>query len=103
MDSQCESPTVRVVQQRQARAIGAIAQTLISKARAGDTTSMIFNLKTQAGWRETAGLQLSAAPLQEQDADPDASFQVFVGHLDDLTARLGQQVGGTTASPHRSA
>lgn len=36
-----------------ARAIGAIAQSLISKARAGDTTSTIFYLKTQAGWRET--------------------------------------------------
>ena len=32
-----------------ARAIGAIAQSLISKARGGDTTSMIFYLKTQAG------------------------------------------------------
>jgi len=29
-----------------AKAIGAIAQSLISKARAGDTTSMIFYLKT---------------------------------------------------------
>lgn len=36
-----------------ARAIGAIAQSLIAKARAGDTASMIFYLKTQAGWRET--------------------------------------------------
>jgi hypothetical protein len=34
-----------------ARAIGAIAQSLISKARGRDTTSMIFYLKTQAGWR----------------------------------------------------
>lgn len=36
-----------------ARAIGSIAQSLITKARAGDTTSMIFFLKTQGGWRET--------------------------------------------------
>lgn len=35
-----------------ARAIGAIAQTLISKARAGDTIAMLFYLKTQGGWRE---------------------------------------------------
>lgn len=40
-----------------ARAIGSIAGSLISKARAGDTTSMIFYLKTQAGWRETAVLE----------------------------------------------
>lgn len=32
-----------------ARAIGAIAQGLIAKARGGDTASMIFYLKTQAG------------------------------------------------------
>jgi hypothetical protein len=36
-----------------ARAVGSIAQTLIQKARAGDTASMIFYLKTQGGWRET--------------------------------------------------
>jgi len=36
-----------------AKAIGVIAQGLINKARSGDTTSMIFFLKTQGGWRET--------------------------------------------------
>jgi DNA-binding XRE family transcriptional regulator len=36
-----------------AKAIGAVAQGLIAKARAGDTASAIFYLKTQAGWRET--------------------------------------------------
>ena len=42
-----------------ARAIGAIAQSLIQKARGGDTASMIFYLKTQAGWRETAAIEHS--------------------------------------------
>lgn len=37
-----------------AKAIGSIAQSLLTKARNGDTTSQIFYLKTQAGWRETA-------------------------------------------------
>lgn len=45
-----------------ARAIGAIAQGLIQKARSGDTTSMIFFLKTQAGWRETAAIEHSLPP-----------------------------------------
>jgi IS30 family transposase len=35
-----------------AKAIGIVAQGLLQKARAGDTTSAIFYLKTQAGWRE---------------------------------------------------
>ena len=42
-----------------ARAIGAVAQSLIAKARGGDTASMIFYLKTQGGWRETAALEHS--------------------------------------------
>jgi IS30 family transposase len=36
-----------------AKAIGTVAQGLLQKARDGDTTSAIFYLKTQAGWRET--------------------------------------------------
>lgn len=54
-----------------ARAIGAVAQSLISKARAGDTASMIFYLKTQAGWRETNVLEHSGSigsPRDEADA-----------------------------------
>ena len=74
-----------------ARAIGAIAQTLISKARAGDTTSMIFYLKTQAGWRETAGLHLSAEPRSGDERDPDEAFQFFVGQLNQLGERWGEQ------------
>ena len=35
-----------------AKAIGSVAQGLLQKARAGDTASAIFYLKTQAGWRE---------------------------------------------------
>ncbi len=42
-----------------AKAIGAIAQSLIAKARAGDTTSMIFYLKTQGGWPETQAIEHS--------------------------------------------
>ncbi len=39
-----------------AKAIAHVANGLLQKARAGDTTSSIFYLKTQAGWRETAEL-----------------------------------------------
>jgi hypothetical protein len=36
-----------------AKAIAHVAQGLLMKARNGDTTSSIFYLKTQGGWRET--------------------------------------------------
>lgn len=42
-----------------ARAIGAIAQSLIARARGGGTASMIFYLKTQTGWRERDRLQVT--------------------------------------------
>ncbi len=40
-----------------AKAIAHVANGLLQKARAGDTTSSIFYLKTQAGWRETTHLE----------------------------------------------
>ena len=49
-----------------AKAVGSIAQSLLTKARNGDTTSQIFYLKTQAGWRETQKLEhtgLDGEPL----------------------------------------
>ena len=36
-----------------AKAIGSVAQSLIKQAQNGNTTAMMFYLKTQAGWRET--------------------------------------------------
>ena len=36
-----------------AKAVGAVAQNLVKKAREGDNACMFFYLKTQAGWRET--------------------------------------------------
>jgi hypothetical protein len=72
-----------------ARAIGAIAQNLIQKARGGDTTSMIFYLKTQAGWRETAAIEHQA---------PDG-----VAELLRSIAENGSRIGGRPAIPHRGA
>lgn len=42
-----------------AHVIGSVAKSLIQKARDGDTTSQIFFLKTQAGWRERSEEELS--------------------------------------------
>ena len=44
-----------------ARAIGAIAQSLITEARGGNITAMIFYLKTQAGWREKSEVDLTSS------------------------------------------
>lgn len=43
-----------------AKAISAVAQGLLQKARDGDTASTIFYLKTQAGWRETQHIDHSS-------------------------------------------
>jgi hypothetical protein len=42
-----------------AKAIAHVANGLLQKARAGCTTSSIFYLKTQAGWRETERIEHS--------------------------------------------
>ena len=40
-----------------AKAIAHVANGLLQKARSGDTSSSIFYLKTQAGWRETTAIE----------------------------------------------
>ena len=55
-----------------AKAIAHVANSLLQKARSGDTTSMLFYLKTQAGWRETAALEVMA---------PDAADLVIAGSM----------------------
>lgn len=42
-----------------AQTIARVAGTLVSKALKGDTTSAIFYLKTQAGWKETQGIDFN--------------------------------------------
>ncbi len=59
-----------------AKAIGAIAQGLINKARGGDTASMIFFLKTQAGWRETTQIEHTL---------PEPSRMLDLSNLSDQT------------------
>lgn len=44
-----------------AKAIAHVANGLLQKARSGDTTSAIFYLKTQGGWRETERIEHTGA------------------------------------------
>tara|TARA_R110002153_G_scaffold110456_2_gene251759 strand:- start:530 stop:904 length:375 start_codon:yes stop_codon:yes gene_type:complete len=64
--------TLRAIESRQpevsdaykkgkARAIASVAGNLITQAKAGNTAASIFYLKTQAGWKETTGLDLSSS------------------------------------------
>jgi hypothetical protein len=68
-----------------AKAIGVIAQGLINKARAGDTTSMIFFLKTQAGWRETA--QIEHMLPGEPEITSASAFKQLTAYLDAIASR----------------
>jgi Helix-turn-helix domain len=67
-----------------AKAIGVIAHGLINKARSGDTASMIFFLKTRAGWRETSRLEHTGL-ADDAAAGPDmgpSAAQLVIACLD---------------------
>jgi hypothetical protein len=51
-----------------------VAQTLYKKAIGGDTTSIIFWLKSQAGWKDTQRVELTGnggGPIQSVSMTPD--------------------------------
>jgi hypothetical protein len=68
-----------------AKAIGVIAQGLINKARSGDTASMIFFLKTQAGWRETASLEHRLENQPEEPVSAKDTLAKFLQQIADRT------------------
>jgi hypothetical protein len=74
-----------------ARAVGSIAQSLITKARGGNVTAMIFFLKTQGGWRET----IAVAPAP----DPDALVIDVTALSDGTLAELMAVMERATAAP----
>ena len=62
-----DATILEAYKREKAKAIGKVAQGLVQKALAGDTTSAIFFLKTQARWRETDRLEvtgLDGAPIE---------------------------------------
>lgn len=65
-----------------AKAIASVASNLISQARNGNMTAAIFYLKTQAGWKETQGIEHTST---------DGSMPVFniVGVSPDDTKASG--------------
>lgn len=71
-----------------AKAIAHVANGLLQKARTGDTTSSIFYLKTQAGWRETP-------PNTGSEAGSGDPLRDLLEHV----ARNGVRIGLPSPSP----
>ena len=73
-----------------AKAIAHVANGLLQKARSGCTTSSIFYLKTQAGWRETAviahGRDERIPPAIDVTRLSDAALLEIVAASDDREA-----------------
>jgi hypothetical protein len=53
-----------------ARADAVIASTLFAQARGGNTTAMIFWLKTRGGWREASRIEHAGAPGEPIEVRP---------------------------------
>jgi len=73
-----------------ARAIGAVAQSLVTKARAGNVTAMIFFLKTQGGWRETVEVD-NRTTVVDGTTSGDG-FARLAAYLDQVAARTGSRL-----------
>ena len=56
-----EPEILAIYKKGKAKAVGSIAQSLLTKARNGDSACMMFYLKTQAGWRETNRTEVTGA------------------------------------------
>ncbi|PWK51672.1 helix-turn-helix domain-containing protein [Silicimonas algicola] len=68
-----------------AKAIAHVANGLLQKARSGCTTSSIFYLKTQGGWRETERIEHAVARTSIEamsDANFDETLRVMNAVLD---------------------
>lgn len=85
-----------------ARAIGVIAQGLINKARSGDTTSMIFFLKTQAGWRETTHVATVEPDVEPLDLSSlsDERLHELMDIMEEVGAP-GREAAGLIEGPAR--
>ncbi len=86
-----------------ARAVGAVAQSLITKARAGNVTAMIFYLKTQGGWRET--LEVAPGRLEPGEALDlsQLSDEVLEGIMEVLAKAAAEERRTLEPAQNRSA
>ena len=64
-----------------AKAIAHVANGLLQKARSGCTTSSIFYLKTQAGWRETAAIEHSGTTTHEHRGPAPRALERLIDEM----------------------
>lgn len=83
-----------------AKAIAHVANGLLQKARAGDTTSAIFYLKTQAGWREKSEVEHSGRGDGVGGRD---RLQLLLDQIAERGARIGVGTGTPSAIQDLSA
>jgi hypothetical protein len=69
-----------------AKAIAHVANGLLQRARAGDTASSIFYLKTQAGWRETATVEHAGTVATTGGAE---ALKAFLDEVAERRHRIG--------------
>ncbi len=72
-----------------AKAIAHVANGLLQKARSGCTTSSIFYLKTQAGWRETAVVEHAGQTAVEHKGNGVDALKTFLDAVAQRSTRLG--------------
>lgn len=83
-----------------AETLAKVAGTLVQKALNGDTTSAIFYLKTQGGWKETSVHEHTGAIRQVHDLDKlsDEKLDTLIAILADAATSVG---GEGEAVPNR--
>ena len=64
-----------------AKAIGFVSQGLLKKARDGDTSSAIFYLNTQAGWKETTVHENKDVANEFSDEELNAKITSLISKL----------------------
>lgn len=72
-----------------AKAIAHVANGLLQKARSGCTTSSIFYLKTQAGWRETAAIEHSGSTSIEHKGKASDTLKQLLDQVAERKKQIG--------------
>lgn len=83
-----------------AKAIAHVANGLLQRARAGCTTSSIFYLKTQAGWRETT-LVGRAPEMREVSELSDAALEALILGAPDAPVKAISAARAEPVDDHR--